>query len=84
MRYNVTLVKNFHTLIPARILALSPERKLVPSASDPAVSSLSTEVQPPPRSSAPRILAHTLPHSTVPKWVSVLLPHSRDLLPNRV
>uniref|UniRef100_A0AAQ4R9S8 Pleckstrin homology domain containing, family A member 7a n=1 Tax=Gasterosteus aculeatus aculeatus TaxID=481459 RepID=A0AAQ4R9S8_GASAC len=61
----------------------NPERKLVPSGSDPAVPSLSTEVQPPPRSSAPRILAHTLPHSTVPKWVSVLLPHSRDLLPNR-
>uniref|UniRef100_A0AAQ4P9H6 Pleckstrin homology domain containing, family A member 7a n=1 Tax=Gasterosteus aculeatus aculeatus TaxID=481459 RepID=A0AAQ4P9H6_GASAC len=46
----------------------NPERKLVPSGSDPAVPSLSTEVQPPPRSSAPRILAHTLPHSTVPKW----------------
>nr|XP_019934848.1 PREDICTED: pleckstrin homology domain-containing family A member 7-like isoform X6 [Paralichthys olivaceus] len=46
----------------------NPERKLVPSVSDPAVPSHCTEVQPPPRSSIPRILSHTLPHSTVPKW----------------
>uniref|UniRef100_A0A8D3BBQ3 Pleckstrin homology domain containing, family A member 7a n=1 Tax=Scophthalmus maximus TaxID=52904 RepID=A0A8D3BBQ3_SCOMX len=52
----------------------NPERKLVPSVSDPAVPSHSTEVQPPPRSSIPRILSHTLPHSTVPKWVSVPSP----------
>ncbi|KAM8890912.1 pleckstrin homology domain-containing family A member 7-like isoform 9-T9 [Spinachia spinachia] len=52
----------------------NPERKLVPSASDPAVPSLSPEVQPPPRSSAPRILAHTLPHSTVPKWAEDAAP----------
>ena len=50
-----------------------PERKLVPSVSDPAVPFHCTEVQPPPRSSVPRILSHTLPHSTVPKWVSVSL-----------
>uniref|UniRef100_A0A3Q3NE10 Pleckstrin homology domain containing, family A member 7a n=1 Tax=Mastacembelus armatus TaxID=205130 RepID=A0A3Q3NE10_9TELE len=48
----------------------NPERKLVPSVSDPAVPSQSTEVQPPPRSSIPSILSQTLPHSTVPKWVS--------------
>uniref|UniRef100_A0A4W6FY73 Pleckstrin homology domain containing, family A member 7a n=1 Tax=Lates calcarifer TaxID=8187 RepID=A0A4W6FY73_LATCA len=42
----------------------NPERKLVPSVSDPAVPSHSTEVQPPPRSSIPSILSHTLPHST--------------------
>ncbi|XP_030281187.1 pleckstrin homology domain-containing family A member 7-like isoform X4 [Sparus aurata] len=46
----------------------NPERKLVPSVSDLAVPTLSTEVQPPPRSSIPTILSHTLPHSTVPKW----------------
>uniref|UniRef100_A0A8D0D6V1 Pleckstrin homology domain containing, family A member 7a n=1 Tax=Sander lucioperca TaxID=283035 RepID=A0A8D0D6V1_SANLU len=46
----------------------NPERKLVPSVSDPAVPSHSIEVQPPPRSSIPSILSHTLPHSTVPKW----------------
>uniref|UniRef100_A0A8C9ZQ28 Pleckstrin homology domain containing, family A member 7a n=1 Tax=Sander lucioperca TaxID=283035 RepID=A0A8C9ZQ28_SANLU len=51
----------------------NPERKLVPSVSDPAVPSHSIEVQPPPRSSIPSILSHTLPHSTVPKWVSVTL-----------
>lgn len=50
-----------------------PERKLVPSVSDAAVPSHSAEVQPPPRSSIPSILSHTLPHSTVPKWVSVTL-----------
>uniref|UniRef100_A0A8C4EQ34 Pleckstrin homology domain containing, family A member 7a n=1 Tax=Dicentrarchus labrax TaxID=13489 RepID=A0A8C4EQ34_DICLA len=48
----------------------NPERKLVPSVSDPAVPSHSTEVQPPPRSSIPSIFSHTLPHSTMPKWVS--------------
>uniref|UniRef100_A0A8D3BBE6 Pleckstrin homology domain containing, family A member 7a n=1 Tax=Scophthalmus maximus TaxID=52904 RepID=A0A8D3BBE6_SCOMX len=53
----------------------NPERKLVPSVSDPAVPSHSTEVQPPPRSSIPRILSHTLPHSTVPK-----MPHQHDSL----
>ncbi|XP_062418986.1 pleckstrin homology domain-containing family A member 7-like [Pungitius pungitius] len=52
----------------------NPERKLVPSASDPAAPPPSTEVQPPPRSSAPRILAHTLPHSTVPKWAEDAAP----------
>ncbi|XP_029009353.1 pleckstrin homology domain-containing family A member 7-like isoform X3 [Betta splendens] len=40
----------------------NPERKLVPSVSDPAVPSSSAEVQPPPRSSI------TLPHSSGPKW----------------
>ncbi|KAM4554346.1 pleckstrin homology domain-containing family A member 7-like isoform 4-T4 [Fundulus diaphanus] len=40
------------------------DRRLVPSVSDPAVPSLSAEVQPPPRSS----ISHTLPHSNVPKW----------------
>ncbi len=58
------------TLIPLCSHA-SSERKLVPSVSDPGVPSHSTEVQPPPRSSFPSILSHTLPHSTVPKWVSV-------------
>ncbi|XP_078112696.1 pleckstrin homology domain-containing family A member 7-like isoform X2 [Sander vitreus] len=46
----------------------NPERKLVPSVSDPAVPSHSIDVQPPPRSSIPSILSHTLPQSTVPKW----------------
>uniref|UniRef100_A0A3B3VTC3 Pleckstrin homology domain containing, family A member 7a n=1 Tax=Poecilia latipinna TaxID=48699 RepID=A0A3B3VTC3_9TELE len=46
----------------------NPDRRLVPSVSDQAVPSGGTEVQPPPRSS----ISHTLPHSTVPKWVSVL------------
>ncbi|XP_029290616.1 pleckstrin homology domain-containing family A member 7-like isoform X4 [Cottoperca gobio] len=49
----------------------NPERKLVPSVSDLAVPSLSTEVQPPPRSS---IRCHTLPHSTVPKWAEDSAP----------
>ncbi|XP_076588688.1 pleckstrin homology domain-containing family A member 7-like isoform X10 [Chaetodon auriga] len=52
----------------------NPERKLVPSMSDPAVPSQSTEVQPPPRSSIPSILSHTLPHSTVPKWAEDTAP----------
>ncbi|XP_026166338.1 pleckstrin homology domain-containing family A member 7-like isoform X3 [Mastacembelus armatus] len=52
----------------------NPERKLVPSVSDPAVPSQSTEVQPPPRSSIPSILSQTLPHSTVPKWAEDCAP----------
>ncbi|XP_034735241.1 pleckstrin homology domain-containing family A member 7-like isoform X4 [Etheostoma cragini] len=52
----------------------NPERKLVPSMSDPAVPSHSVEVQPPPRSSIPSILSHTLPHSTVPKWAEDTAP----------
>lgn len=44
----------------------------MPSVSDQAVPSGGAEVQPPPRSS----ISHTLPHSTVPKWVSV---HPRPL-----
>ncbi|XP_036962110.1 pleckstrin homology domain-containing family A member 7-like isoform X1 [Acanthopagrus latus] len=52
----------------------NPERKLVPSVSDLAVPTLSTEVQPPPRSSIPTILSHTLPHSTVPKWAEDTAP----------
>ncbi|KAF3706197.1 Pleckstrin -like proteiny domain-containing family A member 7 [Channa argus] len=52
----------------------NPERKLVPSASEPAVPSLSAEVQPPPRSSIPTILSHTLPHGTVPKWAEDSAP----------
>ncbi|RVE71356.1 hypothetical protein OJAV_G00051130 [Oryzias javanicus] len=36
--------------------------------SEPAVPSPSAEVLPPPRSSAPNIYSHTLPHSTTPKW----------------
>ncbi|MEQ2164895.1 hypothetical protein GOODEAATRI_011471, partial [Goodea atripinnis] len=40
------------------------DRRLVPSVTDQAVPSHSTEVQPPPRSS----ISHTLPHSIVPKW----------------
>ncbi|KAM3609599.1 uncharacterized protein V6R79_017630 [Siganus canaliculatus] len=47
----------------------NPERKLVPSASDPAMPSHCAEVQPPPRSSNSGIFSHTLPHSTVPKWL---------------
>ncbi|XP_047188991.1 pleckstrin homology domain-containing family A member 7 isoform X3 [Scophthalmus maximus] len=61
----------------------SLERKLVPSVSDPAVPSHSTEVQPPPRSSIPRILSHTLPHSTVPKWHDSLLSQAEDSAPPR-
>ncbi|KAF7223937.1 pleckstrin homology domain-containing family A member 7 isoform X14 [Nothobranchius furzeri] len=41
----------------------NPDRKLVPSLSEPTVPSLSSEVQPPPRSSVSSILSHT---STVP------------------
>ncbi|XP_039988170.1 pleckstrin homology domain-containing family A member 7-like isoform X2 [Xiphias gladius] len=52
----------------------NPERKLVPSVSDPAVPSHSTEVHPPPRSSIPSILSYTLPHSTVPKWAEDSAP----------
>uniref|UniRef100_A0A8C4GPB4 Pleckstrin homology domain containing, family A member 7a n=1 Tax=Dicentrarchus labrax TaxID=13489 RepID=A0A8C4GPB4_DICLA len=52
----------------------NPERKLVPSVSDPAVPSHSTEVQPPPRSSIPSIFSHTLPHSTMPKWAEDAAP----------
>ncbi|KAK2842651.1 hypothetical protein Q5P01_012851 [Channa striata] len=51
----------------------NPERKLVPSVSEPAVPS-HLEVQPPPRSSIPTILSHTLPHSTVPKWAEDSAP----------
>ncbi|KAM6937013.1 pleckstrin homology domain-containing family A member 7-like [Xenentodon cancila] len=46
----------------------NPERKLVPSVSEPAVPSHSAEVQPPPRTSFPSKMSHTLPHSIVPKW----------------
>ncbi|XP_029379561.1 pleckstrin homology domain-containing family A member 7-like isoform X4 [Echeneis naucrates] len=52
----------------------NPERKLVPSVTDSAVPSHSTEVQPPPRSSIPSILSYTLPHSTVPKWAEDSAP----------
>ncbi|XP_068578589.1 pleckstrin homology domain-containing family A member 7 isoform X2 [Cebidichthys violaceus] len=52
----------------------NPERKLVPSVSDPAVPSFSAEVQPPPRSSVPGFLSHTLPHGTVPKWAEDTAP----------
>ncbi|XP_042351473.1 pleckstrin homology domain-containing family A member 7-like [Plectropomus leopardus] len=52
----------------------NPEKKLVPSMSDPAVPSLSTGVQPPPRSSIPSIRSHTLPHSTVPTWAEDTAP----------
>ncbi|XP_078139202.1 pleckstrin homology domain-containing family A member 7-like isoform X3 [Centroberyx gerrardi] len=52
----------------------NPERKLVPSVSDPAVPSHSAEVQPPPRSSNPSLASHTLPHSTVPKWAEDSAP----------
>uniref|UniRef100_A0A1A8H324 Pleckstrin homology domain containing, family A member 7a n=1 Tax=Nothobranchius korthausae TaxID=1143690 RepID=A0A1A8H324_9TELE len=44
----------------------NPDRKLVPSLPEPTVPSLSSEVQPPPRSSVSSILSHTLPASTVP------------------
>uniref|UniRef100_A0A1A7W785 Pleckstrin homology domain containing, family A member 7a n=1 Tax=Iconisemion striatum TaxID=60296 RepID=A0A1A7W785_9TELE len=47
----------------------NPDRKLVPSLSEPAVPSHSSEVQPPPRSSTSSILSHTLPASTVPNWM---------------
>ncbi|XP_069018038.1 pleckstrin homology domain-containing family A member 7 isoform X2 [Embiotoca jacksoni] len=52
----------------------NPERKIVPSVSDPTVPSHSAEVQPPPRSSIPSILSHTLPHSTAPKWAEDSAP----------
>ncbi|XP_041650751.1 pleckstrin homology domain-containing family A member 7 isoform X3 [Cheilinus undulatus] len=52
----------------------NPERKLVPSVSDSGVPSPNMEVQPPPRSSIPTILSHTLPHSTVPKWAEDTAP----------
>nr|XP_057932539.1 pleckstrin homology domain-containing family A member 7 isoform X3 [Doryrhamphus excisus] len=46
----------------------NPERKLVPSVSEPNVPSYSADVHPPPRSSIPSVYSQTLPHSTVPKW----------------
>ncbi|XP_074533094.1 pleckstrin homology domain-containing family A member 7-like isoform X9 [Halichoeres trimaculatus] len=52
----------------------NPERKLVPSVSDPAVPSHNPEVKPPPRSSIPTILSHTLPHSAAPKWAEEMAP----------
>ncbi|XP_030587068.1 pleckstrin homology domain-containing family A member 7-like isoform X2 [Archocentrus centrarchus] len=52
----------------------NPERKLVPSVSEPAVPSPSAEIQPPPRSSIPNIHSYTLPHSTVPKWAEESAP----------
>ncbi|XP_017288357.1 pleckstrin homology domain-containing family A member 7 isoform X9 [Kryptolebias marmoratus] len=52
----------------------NPDRKLVPSLSDPAVPSHTAEVQPPPRTSIPSILSHTLPPSTVPKWAEDSAP----------
>uniref|UniRef100_A0A3P9C1R7 Pleckstrin homology domain containing, family A member 7a n=2 Tax=Haplochromini TaxID=319058 RepID=A0A3P9C1R7_9CICH len=52
----------------------NPERKLVPSVSEPAVPSPSAEIQPPPRSSIPNIHSYTLPHSTVPKWAEDSAP----------
>ncbi|XP_049430972.1 pleckstrin homology domain-containing family A member 7-like [Epinephelus fuscoguttatus] len=52
----------------------NPERKLVPSVSELAVPCLSTEVQPPPRSSVPSTLSQTLPHSSVPNWAEDTAP----------
>ncbi|XP_039470434.1 pleckstrin homology domain-containing family A member 7-like isoform X3 [Oreochromis aureus] len=52
----------------------NPERKLVPSVSEPAVPSPSAEILPPPRSSIPNIHSYTLPHSTVPKWAEDSAP----------
>ncbi|XP_034031769.1 pleckstrin homology domain-containing family A member 7-like isoform X2 [Thalassophryne amazonica] len=49
----------------------NPERKLVPSVTDPAHG---TKVQPPPRTSNLGLLSHTLPHSTVPKWAEDSAP----------
>uniref|UniRef100_A0A3Q3JPR1 Pleckstrin homology domain containing, family A member 7b n=1 Tax=Monopterus albus TaxID=43700 RepID=A0A3Q3JPR1_MONAL len=48
----------------------NPERKLVPSVSEPAVPSHSTEVQSPPRST----LSHTSLPSTVPQWAEDSAP----------
>uniref|UniRef100_A0A8C8DUS9 Pleckstrin homology domain containing, family A member 7a n=1 Tax=Oryzias sinensis TaxID=183150 RepID=A0A8C8DUS9_9TELE len=57
----------------------NPERKIVPSMSDPAVPPPSAEVLPPPRSSISNLYSHTLPHNTTLKWVSAVditsLPH---------
>ncbi|XP_061679738.1 pleckstrin homology domain-containing family A member 7 isoform X3 [Syngnathoides biaculeatus] len=47
----------------------NPERKLVPSVSEPSVpSSSSADVQPPPRSYVPSVFSQTLPPNFVPKW----------------
>ncbi|XP_037109907.1 pleckstrin homology domain-containing family A member 7-like isoform X10 [Syngnathus acus] len=46
----------------------NPERKLVPSVSEPSVPSSTADVQPPPRSSVPSVFSQTLPHNFVPKW----------------
>ncbi|XP_077424768.1 pleckstrin homology domain-containing family A member 7-like isoform X7 [Vanacampus margaritifer] len=46
----------------------NPERKLVPSVSEPSVPSSSADIQPPPRSSVPSVFSQTLPHNFVPKW----------------
>ncbi|XP_061898797.1 pleckstrin homology domain-containing family A member 7-like isoform X5 [Entelurus aequoreus] len=42
----------------------NPDRKLVPSVSEPSVPSYSADLHLPPRSSLPPVLSHTLPH----KW----------------
>ncbi|XP_061630048.1 pleckstrin homology domain-containing family A member 7 isoform X4 [Phyllopteryx taeniolatus] len=46
----------------------NPERKLVPSVSEPSVPSSSADVQPPPRSCVPSVFSQTLPPNFVPKW----------------
>ncbi|XP_077373261.1 pleckstrin homology domain-containing family A member 7-like isoform X12 [Festucalex cinctus] len=46
----------------------NPERKLVPSVSEPSVPSSSADIQPPPRSSVPSVFSQTLPPNFVPKW----------------
>uniref|UniRef100_A0A3Q2YAA0 Pleckstrin homology domain containing, family A member 7a n=1 Tax=Hippocampus comes TaxID=109280 RepID=A0A3Q2YAA0_HIPCM len=46
----------------------NPERKLVPSVSEPSVPSSSADIHPPPRSSVPSVFSQTLPPNFVPKW----------------
>ncbi|XP_061534296.1 pleckstrin homology domain-containing family A member 7 isoform X4 [Phycodurus eques] len=46
----------------------NPERKLVPSVSEPSVPSSSADVQPPPRSCVPSVFSQTLPPNFVSKW----------------
>ncbi|XP_049579631.1 pleckstrin homology domain-containing family A member 7 isoform X9 [Syngnathus scovelli] len=52
----------------------NPERKLVPSVSEPSVPSSTADVQPPPRNSVPSVFSQTLPHNFVPKWAEDCAP----------
>ncbi|XP_054632972.1 pleckstrin homology domain-containing family A member 7-like isoform X2 [Dunckerocampus dactyliophorus] len=52
----------------------NPERKLVPSVSEPSVPSYSADIHPPLRSSIPSVFSQTLPRNSVPKWAEDSAP----------